>query len=323
MRVLRACLWLVCALVVAAQNEDDPLLAEGTLAEAFSEGLKQQTLRALETHGESITIMVVGESGLGKTSLLSSIFRTELVWPEGNSNGQPTQHIVEQTVSFDLEGVPFSARLVDTPGYGDSDLQREFGVVIGRLNAGFRRMLLLERRISRPDKRQREQQGCVDVVLYFFAPHRCKRADIALLKQLHQKASIVPILAKADSMTTDELAAFRQEVVHALIEAKVRTDAVAPRSLLPPSRARGSRPLAPHAPLATRGATCPPPLLSPSVDRSPHRSLQRTRQLPSSPPRGQQAETPSAGSTRGGLPSPRAGWLGTSILSSLRCDAFC
>jgi hypothetical protein len=37
----------------------------------------------------------------------------------------------------------------------------------------------------------------VDVVLYFFAPHRIKRADLELLKRLQGKASIVPVLAKA------------------------------------------------------------------------------------------------------------------------------
>jgi hypothetical protein len=55
----------------------------------------------------------VGETGLGKTSLLSSLFRTELIWPD--APGSVTTKVVEQTIGFDLEGVPFTANLIDTP----------------------------------------------------------------------------------------------------------------------------------------------------------------------------------------------------------------
>ena len=82
----------------------------------------------------------------------------------------------------------------------------------------------------------------VDVVLYLFAPHRCKPADVALLKQLKGKASIVPILAKADSMTSDELAHFRVQVTNALIEAKVPV-AHQPIAIITATRPAGREPL--------------------------------------------------------------------------------
>ena len=81
----------------AAQEFGSPS-AEVPLAETFREGLKQQTLRNLEQHGESIVIMAVGESGLGKTSLLSSLFRTELVWPQTGPNGETTTSYRQQGV---------------------------------------------------------------------------------------------------------------------------------------------------------------------------------------------------------------------------------
>lgn len=45
----------------------------------------------------------------------------------------------------------------------------------------------------------------VDVVMYCFNPHRCKGVDMAFLKQLKRRVSIVPVLCKADTMTTAEL----------------------------------------------------------------------------------------------------------------------
>ena len=55
---------LTMASVVAA-NIFAPDGDRDTLGGDLSEGLKQQTLRALQEKGESITIMVCGESGMG------------------------------------------------------------------------------------------------------------------------------------------------------------------------------------------------------------------------------------------------------------------
>ena len=224
MHLLKAGVLLALLPLLAASNLAPPSseLPQAGLSRQFRDGLKKQHLNVLESRGESITIMVVGESGLGKTSLLSSLFRAELLWPE-SMDGEPTVRIAEQTVTFDLEGVPFSARLIDTPGYGDVSNTNDFQMITGRIHSGFRRVLAHERRIRRDAESESAVLDRVDVVLYFFAPHRCKKADIALLKLLKGKASIVPILGKADSMTSDELDSFRVQVTNALIEAKVPT----------------------------------------------------------------------------------------------------
>ena len=80
--------------------------------------------------------------------------------------------------------------LVDTPGYGDADASHEFGLVVNRLDSGFRRMLAHERRIRRrtsKETRTSVQLGTVDVALYLFAPHRCKKADVAFLRRMQGK----------------------------------------------------------------------------------------------------------------------------------------
>jgi GTP-binding protein EngB required for normal cell division len=65
--------------------------------------------------------MVVGETGAGKTSLLSNLFHRKLDWPAG----ERTDGIKELTTSFTLQGkatessVPFQAHLVDSPGWGE------------------------------------------------------------------------------------------------------------------------------------------------------------------------------------------------------------
>ena len=150
-------------------------------------GLSRQVQEALEAQGASITIMVVGETGSGKTSLLSNLFHRKLDWPVGTR----TEAIKELTVSFQLQGegtetsVPFEARLVDSPGWGDlMSLERSFGLVTRTLDAKYRKTLRAETRLDRGSTRSPtsvpfEGGQHVDVVLYCFNPHRCKGVDMA------------------------------------------------------------------------------------------------------------------------------------------------
>ena len=60
----------------------------------------------------------------------------------------------------------------------------------------------------------------VDVCIYFLSPHRVKPIDLKFMTELSALAPVVPVLAKADSMTTDELQHFRSGVKQALAQAR-------------------------------------------------------------------------------------------------------
>ena len=192
-----------------------------SLATEFRDGIRKQTLNALEARGESITVMVVGDSGVGKSSLLSNLFHQEL--DDSPAKG-PTLRVIECVLNFDLGGVPFSAHLIDSPGYHDSlDLGRSIKIVTDYIDSMFAKTLADERCPRREAASERETHKAVDVVLYFFSPHRCKEIDMLFLSKLKGRASIVPILAKADTMTTDELASHRQQVSDALERSNIET----------------------------------------------------------------------------------------------------
>ena len=108
-----------------------------------------------------------------------------------------------------------------------------------RVDTGLRQQLQAESRIRRSALVR--TSSSVDVVLYFFAPHRCKRVDIALLRLLCGKVSVVPILAKADSMTAEELERFREEVVRTLQDARIDI-CHAPLAVITSSRPAGTEP---------------------------------------------------------------------------------
>ena len=132
--------------------------------------------------------------------------------PQTN-NHKPTDH--HQVITLDLKGdTRFEALLIDSPGWGDTlSLRHSFGIVTRHIDAGCAALLREERRAVRDLERvKRTRRRVVDVVLYIFSPHRCKGIDVALLKQLGSRATIVPVLAKSDTMTASELKAYRAEV---------------------------------------------------------------------------------------------------------------
>ena len=63
---------------------------------------------------------------------------------------------------------------------------------------------------------QQTPDSRVDVCLYFVPPHRLHRTDLRFIKQLNGMVPVIPILAKADAMTPEELKEFRHAVRAAL-----------------------------------------------------------------------------------------------------------
>ncbi|GAB5363037.1 hypothetical protein AAMO2058_000849200 [Amorphochlora amoebiformis] len=197
------------------RNDQDPIPAQLSVRE----GLLGQRIQELESHGESVTIMCVGESGVGKSTLLSNIFTVPIV----HSVPKPTVKIVETSVKFECDSIPITVHLIDTPGYGDGlNIRSSFQSVRDYLEARFKQALKRENQIDRQERHILDTRMGVDAILYFFSPHRCKTVDLEFLKSIQGYATIIPILAKADTMTADELAEFRSTVIKRLKETGIK-----------------------------------------------------------------------------------------------------
>jgi ribosomal protein L18E len=54
-------------------------------------------------------------------------------------------------------------------------------------------------------------------------PRRLRALDLELMKQVHTKVNLIPVIAKSDTLTRDELAAFKKRIADDLVAHKVRT----------------------------------------------------------------------------------------------------
>lgn len=82
--------------------------------------------------------MVVGESGLGKSTLINSLFLTD-IHPDRTNNSTTTTSVQQKeekvkrtvnieasTVEIEERGVKLRLTIVDTPGYGDATNSTEW-----------------------------------------------------------------------------------------------------------------------------------------------------------------------------------------------------
>ncbi len=190
-----------------------PSPANDVLADLESHLLDQRRAD-LVSHGEHLSLLFCGEAGCGKTSLLNSLFDQKISYL---SPPVPTLSLVESKATIEIGELKLRLTTIDTPGYGDSmHIGESFERVTDHISQRFRSAIELERRPDRPGIDVLDESVGVDAVLYFIAPHRLKELDITFIRRLHSLATIVPIIAKTDVYTRDELRAFRESVTRRL-----------------------------------------------------------------------------------------------------------
>ncbi|ORX91416.1 Septin [Basidiobolus meristosporus CBS 931.73] len=160
-------------------------------------------------------IMVVGETGLGKTTFMNTLFNTDLTEEITHEYPQNNKTVAITPTTYDLveEGVSLHLTVIDTPGFGDQ-LNREANVfpIVEYIENQFEAYHNAEKntnfRHAIPDTR-------VHAVLYFIAPtgKSLKELDVTVLKALSDKANIIPVIAKADTLTFEERDELKQIIL--------------------------------------------------------------------------------------------------------------
>lgn len=166
--------------------------------------------------GFNLNVMVVGESGLGKSTLISTIFNMPLYPPRSPRDpaAESPKTVDIQTVNAQIEenGVRLNLSVIDTPGFGDFVNNTDsWKPIIQHIDQRFDSYLEEENKVNRTAIVDNRIHACV----YFIQPtgHSLKALDVAVMKKLHKKVNLIPVIAKADTLTDDEILAFKQMIL--------------------------------------------------------------------------------------------------------------
>ncbi|XP_013191291.2 septin-7 isoform X2 [Amyelois transitella] len=188
--------------------------------------LPNQVYRKAVKKGFEFTLMVVGETGLGKSTLINSLFLTDVYdrekQPGPSLRVKKTVGVETSVVLLKENGVNLTLTIVDTPGFGDAvDNSNCWQPIIDFVESKYEEFLNAESRVTRkaapPDTR-------VHCCLYFIAPsgHGLKPLDVEFMQRLGDKVNIIPVIAKADTMTPEECKDFKEQIMKEIAQHKIK-----------------------------------------------------------------------------------------------------
>ncbi|EPE07545.1 cell division control protein [Ophiostoma piceae UAMH 11346] len=180
------------------------------------DSITSQIERKLLKRGFQFNVICVGQTGLGKSTLINTIFASHLMESKGRLVPDETirstteihavSHIIEEN------GVRLRLNIVDTPGYGDLiNNDRCWDPIVKYIkdqhSAYLRKELTAQRERYIQDTR-------IHCCLFFIQPsgHSLKPIDIVVLKKLSDVVNVVPVIAKSDSLTLEERLEFKARI---------------------------------------------------------------------------------------------------------------
>ncbi|KAJ3334226.1 hypothetical protein HDU76_006598 [Blyttiomyces sp. JEL0837] len=175
-----------------------------------------QRVRRSKRRPYVFNIMVVGESGLGKTTFMNSLFNAPLTEQKIQKNLSSSKTVSIQPTTYELieDGVTLHLTVVDTPGFGDQ-LNREtnFQPIIEYIDTQYDKYLQAERS---QEQRENILDTRVHALIYFIPPtgrHGLRELDINFLQILCTKVNVIPVIAKSDALMADELALYKKAIL--------------------------------------------------------------------------------------------------------------
>uniref|UniRef100_A0A915K6U7 Septin n=1 Tax=Romanomermis culicivorax TaxID=13658 RepID=A0A915K6U7_ROMCU len=178
--------------------------------------LPDQLVKKTVEHGFAFNLICVGETGIGKSTLTESLFNMKFEFQPCSyelKNVELKSHVLD----IEESGVVLKLTVVETAGFGDQlDKEKSVKVISEYIETQYELYLQEEMKIKRCLQLYRDTR--IHVCLYFISPtgHGLKALDVAALKDFSKRANVIPIIAKADTISKDELQRFKSKILSEL-----------------------------------------------------------------------------------------------------------
>uniref|UniRef100_A0A8C3I945 Septin 6 n=1 Tax=Chrysemys picta bellii TaxID=8478 RepID=A0A8C3I945_CHRPI len=181
------------------------------------DSLPDQLVNKSVNHGFCFNILCVGETGLGKSTLMDTLFNTKFEG-EPASHSQPGVQLKSSTYDLQESNVGLKLTVVGTVGFGDQiNKEDSYKPIVEFIDAQFEAYLQEELKIKRVLHNFHDSR--IHACLYFIAPtgHSLKSLDLVTMKKLDSKVNIIPIIAKSDAISKSELTKFKIKITSELV----------------------------------------------------------------------------------------------------------
>uniref|UniRef100_A0A672S669 Septin-9-like n=1 Tax=Sinocyclocheilus grahami TaxID=75366 RepID=A0A672S669_SINGR len=180
--------------------------------EAVLDQMRRKTMKA----GFEFNVMVVGQSGLGKSTLVNTLFKSKVsrksCTPNYEEKISKTVHLQSVSHVIEEKGVKMKLTVIDTPGFGDQiNNENCWEPIVKYVNEQYEKYLKEELNVNR---KRRIPDTRVHCCVYFLPAtgHWLRPIDVEFMRRLGKIVSIVPVIAKADTLTLEERLEFKQRI---------------------------------------------------------------------------------------------------------------
>ncbi|XP_015993995.2 septin-14 [Rousettus aegyptiacus] len=181
------------------------------------ECLPHQLVNRSIQQGFSFNVLCVGETGIGKSTLIDTLFNTNLK-DKKSSHFCSNIELKIQTYELQESNVQLKLTVVKTVGYGDQiNKEASFQPIVDYIDAQFESYLQEELKIKRSFVDYHDSR--IHVCLYFISPtgHSLKSLDLLTMKNIDNKVNIIPLIAKADTISKNDLQKFKCKIMNELV----------------------------------------------------------------------------------------------------------
>ncbi|XP_015276380.1 PREDICTED: septin-10 isoform X3 [Gekko japonicus] len=181
------------------------------------DSLPDQLVNKSIHQGFCFNILCIGETGLGKSTLIDSLFNTSFD-DRMSTHFQPNVRLKAQTYELQESNVRLKLTIIRTIGFGDQiNKDDSYQPIVDYIDAQFEAYLQEELKIKRSLYNYHDTR--IHVCLYCISPtgHSLKTLDLLTMKNLDSKVNIIPVIAKADALSKSELQKFKIKIMSELV----------------------------------------------------------------------------------------------------------
>ena len=201
--------------------------------------LSNHFLQRSRRNGSNFNLLLIGPAGCGKSTLLSNLYNQEILAADRRRNARLPGAIefIDQSAEVLEAGVSLRLKITEVLGYGELSFaedgaktnREKINKIVKNVEDKHRQHFDSENFAKRAKSSDQTHNGQLKDQLYhaavvFIQPQRnlnISALDLALIQSIQTRVNVIPVIAKADSYTGEELCRIKANLKRAFNESKI------------------------------------------------------------------------------------------------------